>query len=88
LPVAFLNIRTLFAQQAAGVTLEAVHQIRYGNPWRLQQLNLIILVLRAGHARLACEVSGEVMPPAAGTRRGDSLMGCSLKWMQPEVDAA
>ena len=31
-----------------------------------------INVLRAGHARLACEVSGEVMPPAAGTRRSDS----------------
>ena len=26
---------------------------------------------RAGHARLACEASGERMPPAAGTRRGD-----------------
>jgi putative transposase len=31
-----------------------------------------INVLRAGHARLACEVSGEVIPPAAGTRRSDS----------------
>ena len=31
-----------------------------------------INVLRAGHARLACEVSGAVMPPAAGTQRGDS----------------
>lgn len=31
-----------------------------------------INVLRAGHARLACEVSGAVMPPAAGTRRSDS----------------
>ena len=30
-----------------------------------------INVLRAGHARLACEVSGAVMPPAAGTRRSD-----------------
>src|SRR5690554_6636768 len=29
-------------------------------------------VLRAGHARLACEVSGAVRPPAAGTRRSDS----------------
>ena len=26
-----------------------------------------INVLRAGHARLACEVSGATMPPAAGT---------------------
>jgi hypothetical protein len=26
-----------------------------------------INVLRAGHARLACEVSGAVMPPAAGS---------------------
>ncbi len=32
-----------------------------------------INILRAGHARCACEVSGEVMPPAAGTRRSDSL---------------
>ena len=30
-----------------------------------------INVLRAGHARFACEVSGEVMPPAAGTHRSD-----------------
>ena len=30
-----------------------------------------INVLRAGHARLACEVSGAVMPPAAGTHRGE-----------------
>ena len=29
-------------------------------------------VLRAGHARFACEVSGAAMPPAAGTRRSDS----------------
>jgi len=32
-----------------------------------------INVLRAGHARLACEVSGAVRPPAAGTRRSDSI---------------
>ena len=32
-----------------------------------------INILRAGHARLACEVSGAVMPPAAGTHRSDSL---------------
>ena len=31
-----------------------------------------INVLRAGHARFACEVSGAVRPPAAGTRRSDS----------------
>ncbi len=31
-----------------------------------------INVLRAGHARFACEVSGEVVPPAAGTHRSDS----------------
>jgi putative transposase len=31
-----------------------------------------INVLRAGHARFACEVSGAVMPPAAGTRRSNS----------------
>jgi putative transposase len=36
-----------------------------------------INVLRAGHARLACEVNGAVMPSAAGTRRGDSG-SCSL----------
>ncbi|BCU07442.1 RNA-guided endonuclease InsQ/TnpB family protein [Allochromatium tepidum] len=31
-----------------------------------------INVLRAGHARLACEASGAVRPPAAGTHRSDS----------------
>ncbi|PXX82035.1 zinc ribbon domain-containing protein [Rivihabitans pingtungensis] len=31
-----------------------------------------INILRAGHARLACEVSGAVMLPAAGTHRSDS----------------
>jgi putative transposase len=31
-----------------------------------------INVLRAGHARFACEVSGAVMPPAAGAHRSDS----------------
>ncbi|WKN21145.1 RNA-guided endonuclease InsQ/TnpB family protein [Azotobacter vinelandii] len=31
-----------------------------------------INVSRAGHARFACEVSGVVRPPAAGTRRGES----------------
>ncbi|MCK9512866.1 MAG: transposase [Pigmentiphaga sp.] len=31
-----------------------------------------INVLRAGHARFACEVSGAVRPPAAGTHRGES----------------
>jgi len=31
-----------------------------------------INVLRAGHAQLACEVSGAVRPPAAGTHRSDS----------------
>ena len=31
-----------------------------------------INVLRAGHARLACEVSGAARPPAAGTLRSDS----------------
>ena len=31
-----------------------------------------INVLRAGHARFACEVSGAAMPPAAGTYRSDS----------------
>jgi putative transposase len=30
-----------------------------------------INVLRAGHARLACEVNGAVMPSAAGTRRSE-----------------
>jgi putative transposase len=32
-----------------------------------------INVLRAGLARFACEVSGAVRPPAAGTRRSDSF---------------
>ena len=31
-----------------------------------------INILRAGHARCACEVSGAVMPPAAGTHRSGS----------------
>jgi putative transposase len=31
-----------------------------------------INVLRAGHARFACQVSGATMPPATGTRRSDS----------------
>ena len=31
-----------------------------------------INVLRAGHARLACEVSGATMPPATGTHRSES----------------
>jgi len=31
-----------------------------------------INVLRAGHARFACEVSGAAMPPAAGTHRSNS----------------
>ncbi|CAH0300555.1 hypothetical protein SRABI118_04384 [Massilia sp. Bi118] len=30
-------------------------------------------VLRAGHARFACEVSGAVMPPAAGTHRSEQI---------------
>lgn len=30
-----------------------------------------INILRAGHARIACEVNGAVMPSAAGTHRGD-----------------
>ncbi|MGL6069694.1 RNA-guided endonuclease InsQ/TnpB family protein, partial [Craterilacuibacter sp.] len=30
-----------------------------------------INILRAGHARLACEVSGAAMPPAAGTHRSE-----------------
>jgi putative transposase len=39
-----------------------------------------INVLRAGHARLACEVSGAVMPPAAGTHRSDfSLTQCQTE---------
>ncbi|WP_443193661.1 zinc ribbon domain-containing protein [Mycetohabitans sp. B46] len=32
-----------------------------------------INLLRVGHARCACEVNGEVMPPAAGTPRSDSF---------------
>ena len=35
-------------------------------------------ILRAGLARIACEVSGAVMPPAAGTHRSDSgVLSCS-----------
>lgn len=33
-----------------------------------------INILRAGHARLACEVNGAVMPSAAGTHRSYSGM--------------
>lgn len=32
-----------------------------------------INVLRAGHARFACQVSGATMPPATGTHRSDSV---------------
>ena len=32
----------------------------------------VINVLRAGHARFACQVSGATMPPATGTHRSDS----------------
>jgi hypothetical protein len=58
---------------------------RYGRDWIQQTYRATPLVrrivdavvgainvLRAGHARLACEVSGAVMPPAAGTHRSDS----------------
>jgi putative transposase len=37
-------------------------------------LNAAINILRAGHARLACEVNGAVMPSAAGTHRSYSGM--------------
>jgi len=37
-----------------------------------------INILRAGHARLACEVSGAGMPPAAGTHRSDSVQRAAL----------
>ena len=39
-----------------------------------------INVLRAGHARFACEVSGAVMPPAAGTHRSDSGVAPCRAW--------
>ena len=35
-------------------------------------------ILRAGHARFACEVSGAPRPPAAGTHRSDSGMAPCL----------
>ncbi len=35
-----------------------------------------INVLRVGHARIACEVSGAVLPPAAGTRRRNLRHSC------------
>jgi putative transposase len=35
-----------------------------------------INILRAGHARFACEVSGAVMPAAAGTHRSDHTAQC------------
>ena len=37
-------------------------------------LNAAINILRAGHAQLACQVNGAVMPSATGTRRSDSGM--------------
>ncbi|WP_459571316.1 RNA-guided endonuclease InsQ/TnpB family protein, partial [Cupriavidus sp. 8B] len=37
-----------------------------------------INVLRAGHARFACEVSGAVRPPAAGTHRSDLVCSSTL----------
>ncbi|UQG56872.1 transposase [Marinobacter sp. M3C] len=37
-------------------------------------LNAAINILRAGHARLTCEVNGAVMPSATGTHRSDSRM--------------
>jgi putative transposase len=37
-------------------------------------LNAAVNILRAGHARLACEVNGAVMPSATGTHRSDSGM--------------
>ena len=37
-----------------------------------------INILRAGHARIACEVSGAVMPPAAGTPRSDWVRSSDL----------
>ena len=33
-----------------------------------------INIARAGPARIACEVSGAVIPPAAGTRRNDLVL--------------
>lgn len=37
-------------------------------------LNAAINILRAGHARLACQVNGAVMPSATGTHRSDSSL--------------
>ena len=34
-------------------------------------------ILRAGHARIACEVNGAVKPSAAGTHRGEELLCAS-----------
>ncbi|HDZ59861.1 MAG TPA: hypothetical protein ENH44_03635 [Actinobacteria bacterium] len=39
---------------------------------RFPEFSAMVSVLRAGHVRFACEVSGAVMPPAAGTHRSDS----------------
>jgi len=41
-----------------------------------------INVLRAGHARFACEVSGIAKPPAAGTHRSDPCAASSHAWAQ------
>ena len=44
-----------------------------------------INVLRAGHARFACEVSGAAMPPAAGTHRSDSGAAPCRAWSAVEI---
>ena len=51
-----------------------IHVDHLGTPQVLTDATGAINVLRAGHARLACEVSGAVRPPAAGTHRSDSGM--------------
>lgn len=51
-----------------------------------------INILRAGHARIACEVSGAIRPPAAGTRRSDletpGAVGITVIWDGEDVKEA
>jgi len=46
-------------------------QLEYKQAWRGGGV-LAINILRAGHARLACQVNGAVMPSATGTHRSYS----------------
>jgi len=50
----------------------AIRYSLFAIPYSLPATHYPLLTPRAGHARLACEVSGTVLSPAAGTRRSNS----------------